>query len=214
MAGREVSLPAILPFGAYMDNYAVMQEMARKRFLTYDIARYCNKNGISLWEDRLVTPFLGEAAEIFLQTGQVFFSGRPAGFGEAMCLYDWLCDGQQGAAASGDHAPVSSLTGVMVRGNGLTIDTHSFAQWVTENPAAFENACLSMGGKRRQMGDICYEIPLFSDLTALIKFYYADDEFPASLVLLWDKNILQYIRYETVYYLAACLLRRLEQEMN
>lgn len=197
-----------------MDNYCAMQEAARKWFLTYESATFCNKKGVSPSKNRITVNFLGENADISLQTGTITFSDREAGFGEALCLYDWLCDGRQDALPSGDFAPVSSLPGVMVRGNGLTIDTCALAQQATENPAAFEDACTSMGGVRRQMGDISYEIPLFSDLTALIKFYYADEEFPASLVLLWDKHILQYIRYETVYYLAGCLLRRLERAMH
>lgn len=197
-----------------MDNYAVMQEAARKRFLTYESAIFCNKNGVSLFQNHIAVNFLGENAEISLGTGMITFSGRTANFGESLCLYDWLCDGEAEARPSGEFAPVSSLPGVMVRGNGLTIDTCALAQQATENPAVFEDACTSMGGKRRQMGDISYEIPLFSDLTAVVKFYFPDDEFPASLTLLWDKNILQYIRYETVYYLADCLIHRLEQEIN
>lgn len=197
-----------------MDNYAVMQEVARKRFLTYESAIFCNKNGVSPFKNRIAVKFLGENAEISLETGMITFSGRTANFGESLCLYDWLCDGKATARPSGEFAPVSSLPGVMVRGNGLTIDTCALAQQATENPAAFEDACTSMGGKRLPMGDISYEIPLFADLTAVVKFYFPDEEFPANLTLLWDKNILQYIRYETVYYLAGCLLRRLERAMH
>lgn len=192
-----------------MDNYALMQESARKRFLTYEPTSFAGRKDIAVSKEVIQTQFLGENAKISLKTGKITVSDHDADFLETMCLYDWLCDGKPNAKASGDYAPVSSLPGVMVRGNGLTIDTCALAQQATENPATFEDACTSMGGKRRQMGDISYEIPLFADLTAVVKFYFPDDEFPASLVLLWDKNILQYIRYETVYYLATCLLRRL-----
>ncbi len=197
-----------------MDNYAVMQEMARKRFLTYDPAIFCDKIGVSRSENRIFVRFLNETAEISLQTGKISFPERTAGFAEALCLYDWLCDGKQSAKAACEFAPVASLPNVMVRGNGLCIDTTTLAQKVTSFPRAFETACVCLGGTPRQMGDIAYAIPLFADLTAIVKCYFADDEFPASLTLLWDRNILQYIRYETVYYLAGCLLRRLEQAME
>lgn len=190
-----------------------MQEAARRRFLTYEPAIFHNKTEVVLEKDRLTTCFLGETAEVSLETGVITLGGRPANFGEAMCLYDWLCDGKTTARASGEFAPVSSLPGVLVRGNGLTIGTASVAKRVEDDPQSFDKICISLGGTRRQGGDIAYEIPLFSDLTVLLKFYFSDEEFPASLVLLWDKNILQYIRYETVYYLAACLLRRLEQAL-
>lgn len=197
-----------------MDNYLAMQEAAEKRFLTYDGTAFCDKQGVSVSRNEIFTDFLGEKAEISRKTGKIRISGRPANFSEAMCLYDWLCDGKTDAKPSGNFAPVSSLPGVMVRGNGLTVDTVSVAQAAEEKPDAFENACRFLGGIRRPAGDIGYEIPLFADLTVLLKFYFADEDFPASLVLLWDKHILQYIRYETVYYLAGCLLRRLEQGMK
>lgn len=197
-----------------MDNYATMQEAARRRFLTYEPAIFHNKTEAVPEKDRLTTCFLGETAEISLETGVITLGGRPANFGESMCLYDWLCDGKGEARVSGEFAPVSSLPGVMVRGNGLTIGTASAAKRVEDDPQSFDKICISLGGTRRQVGDIAYEIPLFSDLTVLLKFYFSDEEFPASLVLLWDKNILQYIRYETVYYLADCLLSRLERGME
>lgn len=195
-----------------MDNYALMQEAARKRFLTYDRALFERKSGVTVSTEWIETRFLNEKVAISLQTGRIIIENRKANFGEAMCLYDWLCDGNTEASASRNFAPVSSLPGVMVRGNGLTIDTGALAQSATENPQAFENACIYLGGIRRETGDISYELPLFSDLTVLVKFYFSDEEFPASLVLLWDQNILQYIRYETVYYLAGCLLRRLGRQ--
>ena len=57
------------------------------------------------------------------------------------------------------------------------------------------------------------ELMAFADLPVRLKFYFADEEFPASLTVLWDKNILDFIRYETVYYLAACLFSRLSQNL-
>lgn len=197
-----------------MDNYAMMQEAGRKRFLTYDLTAFDNKKGVLVAGDRIKTSFLGEVAEISLKTGEIVFPNRKAGFGESMCLYDWLCDGKAGACPSRAFAPVSSLPGVMVRGNGLVIDTAPFARKASMDHQRFEHACLILGGAERQAGDMGFEIPLFSDLTALLKLYDEDDEFPASLVLLWDRNILEYIRYETVYYLAGCLLRRLDMGME
>ncbi len=191
-----------------MDNYRAMQEAARQRFLTYDSAAFFNKKGVRCSNHRLFATLLGEEAEISLETGHITFQGRMANFGESLCLYDWLCDGRTDAEPSGEFAPVSSLPGILVGGNGLTIRTEMSAQKAMADPDGFERACEAMGGVRRQVGDIGYEIPLFSDLTVLVKFYFADEEFPAGLVLLWDRNILQYIRYETVYYLADCLLHR------
>lgn len=192
-----------------MDNYARSQEAARRRFLTYDIACCAEKTGVHIENNRLFTPFLGETAEISLLTGEITLDGRPADHSESMTLYDWLCDGSYYARPSGRFAPVASLPGIRVSGNGLLIGGGELAGRIDPDPEAFRRACLALGGIPREAGDIGFMLPLFADLTVLLKFYHGDEEFPPTLTFLWDENILQYIRYETVYYLAGCLCRRL-----
>ena len=41
-----------------------------------------------------------------------------------------------------------------------------------------------------------------------------DYEFPASLQLLWDTNTLDFVHYETTYYIAGHLLSRLRELMG
>jgi len=56
-------------------------------------------------------------------------------------------------------------------------------------------------------------VPIFPDLSMQLKFYFADEEFPPSLTFLWDKNILDFVRYETVYYIAGVLRDRLMEAL-
>lgn len=63
-------------------------------------------------------------------------------------------------------------------------------------------------------GDMGFQINAFPDLPLQMKFYGSDQEFSPSLTLLFDANILQFIRYETVYYLSGCLIRRLEAALQ
>ena len=65
-----------------------------------------------------------------------------------------------------------------------------------------------------RMGDIGFEFPVFQDIKVILKFYHADEEFPASLTLLWDANLLQFVFYETVFYIAGCLLSMILEEMK
>ena len=46
-------------------------------------------------------------------------------------------------------------------------------------------------------------------LPVLLRFWSADEEFPAQLQLLWDRNTCRYLRYETTFYLSGEILRRL-----
>ena len=75
-------------------------------------------------------------------------------------------------------------------------------------------ACERMGGEKAGAGDVSYNLPVFQALKLRLSFWDADDEFPASLSLLWDENVLDFMRYETTFYAAGYLLERLSGWMN
>ena len=43
----------------------------------------------------------------------------------------------------------------------------------------------------------------------LLRFWEADDEFPAQLQFLWDRNSMRYLTYETSFYTHGAILDRL-----
>ena len=55
---------------------------------------------------------------------------------------------------------------------------------------------------------------LFSFLPVIVRFWDSDEEFPATLQLLADKNILDYMHYETLMFALSYLLDRLKSEMD
>ena len=59
-----------------------------------------------------------------------------------------------------------------------------------------------------------YEIPLFDFLSCRIQFWNSDEEFDAQLQVFVDKNIQEFIRYETVWYAVGHLLKRLTEELE
>jgi hypothetical protein len=68
--------------------------------------------------------------------------------------------------------------------------------------------------EERAEDEVEFSFPVFDELTVRLKFYHADEDFPASLVLLWEENTLQYIYYETVFYIAGFLLRSILDQMS
>jgi hypothetical protein len=216
--GREItSLPDFVYFGentqCFMNNYDKMLADALQRFTTYDRAALARRPGVEGGEEVLSTCFLGEHVLLNPERGAITVGGRPAGFGEALSILDWLCDGRLDAQASGTYCTVSSLPGVLVSGSGLTMNGSALAAKIHETPEKFCDACRLMGGKAVSMGDIGYCLPIFPGVCVCLKFYFGDEEFAPQLTFLWDQNILQFVRYETVYYIAGCLLQRLRRLM-
>ncbi len=193
-----------------MNNYDVMRRAAEARFRTYDLNKILENPHAFLENDAVCTTFLGEPVRVDIHTGAVTVGGRPGNFGETLTIFDWLCDRKENARAAWDFCPVSSLPGVLVSGSGLVMNCDALAAKIDRAPVSFLCACQALGGKPTGAGDIGYELMAFPDMPLQIKFYHADEDFPASMTLLWDKNTLRFIRYETVYYLAGCLRQRLD----
>jgi hypothetical protein len=197
-----------------MNNYDLMRQAAKDRFAQYDPTVLLSKSGITDGGAYLNTTFFGKPVAICKESGEILVGGSAANFSEALSIYDWLCDRKDGARSSGIFCPVNSLPGVYVSGKGLVISGGKLSQMIQQNPKAFRQACCQMGAIPLDMGDMGYRIPVFPDLSMCLKFYFADEEFPPQLTFLWDRNVLQFVRYETVYYLAGCLSAYLQDAMT
>ena len=53
---------------------------------------------------------------------------------------------------------------------------------------------------------MAFELDLFPFLTIALHFWESDEDFPASLQILVDKNILDYMHYETVMFAVTHVL--------
>ncbi|MBE6946250.1 MAG: DUF3786 domain-containing protein [Ruminococcaceae bacterium] len=203
--------------GGNMNNYEQAQELARLHFLRYDHRALIHRCGVREMGRYLVFPFLGAMTRIEKDTGYItssfddFKTCWPADFSEAMSVYDWLCDQNPGAQASGEYGPVSALSGVYTSGGGLPMSAGKLPKSIEENPEQFRQVMTALGGKPHPLGDMGYVLDIFPGLPMALKFYYSDEDFPAELRLLWDSHMLDFVRYETIYYIAGVLLRRVRQ---
>lgn len=198
-----------------MDNYEISRDRAQAYFLGFDQEQIIRAWDLPYDEDHLFVTFLGQNYRLHRKTGKIFrrADGSQAGFSEVMSILDFLCHEGQEKFPAGRYAPVNSLAGSPKAG-GVAMGFHSqTAQAFDRDPDALKRACTKMGGTPVDMGDIGFAFPLFSDLRVIMKFYHSDEDFPASITLLWDENLLQYIYYETVFYIAGFLLDRIKSLM-
>ena len=198
-----------------MDNYQISRDRAQSYFLNYDQQKL-----ISFWDlphddTWLYVRFLGQDYRIGRQEGRVLHTdGREAGFNEVLSIFDFLCHEGEHKALCGSWAPVNSLKGLGAAA-GVGTDFHEgIASVFDKNPVRFRAACEAMGGKPVAMGDIGYRFPVFGDFSLILKFYHSDEDFPASATILWDANTLQFLFYETTFYIAGFLLRALLAHMQ
>lgn len=197
-----------------MDNYQVSRDRAQAYFLNFDQQALIRQWDLHHDGAALYLTFFGRSYAICRKTGAITCGGAQAGFEETLTIFDLLCHEGKNKTAAGIFAPVNSLKGA-AKGAGVETDFYrSYADAFDRAPKAFSAACLALGGVPVSMGDLGFRFTMFRDLDVILKFYHSDEDFPASITLLWDKNLLDFMFYETVFYAAGHLLGCIKQQMN
>lgn len=196
-----------------MNNYEISRKRAQSYFLNFDQEKLIRTWGLSHDENTLYILFFDKPYTVCRKTGKVTYQGAAAGFEETLTIFDLLCHQDGSAGPSGRFAPVNSLKGA-TKYAGVETDFHRDAAKVFDRaPQRFSDACLALGGAPVQIGDIGFRFSMFRELDVILKFYHADEDFPASVTLLWDENLLDFMFYETVFYAADFLLKTIQENM-
>ena len=206
---------------AETSNYEKMKNDMAKVFLKYDRETMIRKFDLSYDENFLYLVCLDRNYRISCQTGQVswsedgFRTEESAGYNEAMTIYDVLCSSKEDCRLLGEWVNVNSLPAVL--GGNLKKGGDFFqhaADYFDGKTKELARACEAIGGKKLERGDVAYELALFPFLLVIVRFWESDEEFPASLQILTDKNMLDYMHYETVMFALSHLMSRLKEEMD
>ena len=199
------------------NNYLIQAQQAKRLFTAYDHGKLVQKLKLCADEQYLYVPMLSERYRIHRQTGEIHRETESGwldanSYEEVMTLLDLTCDSREDRFLTGRWKNMTDF-GLMFHRNLLEGKKDPWAEKFEANPAGFRKACEALGGKPLEWGDISYAIELFDGLSILVQLRFGDEEFPAGLRLLWDENALMYIKYETMYFAKALLLRKIEERM-
>ena len=200
-------------------NYDITSVKMRESFLTYDQSVMIRKFGLDSDERYIYLAYLARKFRVDRNTGEtdalIDGSWKSAGPNEVMTVYDVLCWSRNDCAAAGRYTARSNLEGVSL---AAAPDHDTFtkqAALFTGKCNELRAACEALGGIAwDNKGDVCFKLPLFPFLHVILRFYDEDDEFPASLQLLWDEHVLHFVHYETSYYIEGALMIRLRDLVN
>lgn len=204
-----------------ISNYEITKRRVQSDFLKYDQEKMIQKFSLESDDKYLYIKFIGHLYRIDRSTGYLewsednFKTCTEGDFNEALTIYDLLCDSKENCRASGDYINLQSLSSLQPSskklGDGLF---HGKEKVFDHKEELLCSVCDKLGGIKAGKGDVAYEIPLFDFLLCRIQFWNSDDEFEAQLQIFMDKNILDFIRYETVWYAVGHLMRRLTEELE
>ena len=189
-----------------VNNYAVQVERARALFCTRDRGAMCARLGLTQTADGdIPLRFLGENYRVRPDGTVLTSGGAAASFGAAMAIYDVLAR-DNAPVLSGDFVPTAALHRIHGT-HAVHEDLNSPAARRFAGRAAELSAALAArGGRRWGPGDVSYILDVFDFFPVCLRFYDADEEFPASLQFLWDANALDFLYYETLWYVMGELV--------
>ena len=204
------------------NNYEQTRNQMRPHFLTFSQEDMIRKFSLAHDEDYLYLRFCGRSYRISRSTGIVewsedgFQTAWEGDFNESMTLYDVLCFSREGCCLSGEYAPSSSLKGIVYTGMnaGSAVWSGQTVKYFDDHFQNLQQACLTLGGSPEGKGDLAYRLPMFDFLPVRFSFWRSDEDFPPENQVLWDTNVLQFMHFETLFYAAGHLLRRLQEEMR
>ena len=195
-----------------MANFDVLAQQGAKRFLTFDQEEMCRRYGLCADAETISLSFCGEACRVNRHSGAVAGAvGQPLGPGAMLTIYDMLCSGTAPDALSGTWRTTNMLPGV---GQSSPDDTRLNADWAPRlDVPSLAQACEAMGGTPFPVGEVAYRLPVFDWFPVVFQLWHGDEEFPPSMRFLWDAHALQFLRYETLYYVMDEVLTRLEAHL-
>ena len=200
---------------ARTNNYLIQAQQAKTRFLTYDQEKLIRKFGLEFDEAYLYVNLLCKQYRISRITGDLqkrendqWTDGNT--YEEVMTLLDLLCDSRDDRCLSGQWQNMQSF-GLQFHQNLLEDQQDPFASRLDQNPRLLHRAAENLGAEKIIGGDMGYAFELFDGLKIGLLFWYGDEEFYPRVRYLWDANAKQYIRYETMYFAAALLRRRIRE---
>ncbi len=201
-------------------NYDIAKENMQVEFLKYDQEKILEKFHLQHDDDFLYIRFVQSLYRIGRKTGLVehspdgFATVFPADYNEAMTIYDMLCYSKDGCRLSGKFQAINGLKGTGFASKPNYSLFAPYTRYFDHRLSLLADACERLGGSPQPVGDVSYRLSLFDFFPVILQFWESDEEFDASLRLLWDENTLDFIHYETSWFATMHLLEKLKTIME
>jgi hypothetical protein len=200
-------------------NYDFQVDIGRRIFLEYDSERLIRKWGLTADETWTYLTYLNMPYRLHRMDGRIeeyldAVWNECRSFSTVMTIYDLLCyhQGEHAPGLCGRWCPIGEfvVTGVQ----NTEPFTKRYAALFQNRVEKLKEACLRLGGvmlPRMAGADVTCRIPVLKHFPVLLQFWEGDEEFSPKLLLKWDRNTDQFLRFETTFYLQGDLLDRIRR---
>lgn len=191
-------------------NHEITKRRVQSEIAKYDISKAIRQFGLISDTQYLYVDFMTRHYRIHCTSGMTEWSDDgfrtviEADFNEVLTIFDILFYSNESACLSGEYTVMQNLSRVQTTssyaGKGAF---RKMEEYWDQQPERLAAACEELEGVPGGKGDIAYRIPVFQNTDMIMQFWLSDDEFPATMYFLFDQNLLQFMHYETVWYVVS-----------
>ena len=199
-----------------VNNYEIQAEAARALFLKWDQKKMTGRHGIDADEDFIFVRFFNERYSINRKTGEVLRceSGGPVDYNAVMVIYDVLCNSKPDAMLSREWLTHENLNR---HSNFASMEKSLFgpaAEGFSGHIEELKIACGNLGGIDIKKADAGFMFNAFPFLPVLFQFWEGDEEFEPKVTFHFDRNTLDFVCFESVWYIVGHLIEIIRAEMD
>ena len=203
-------------------NYDLQVDIGKKLFMEYDQALLIQKFSLQADESWIYLTYMNTACRIDRATGGIdeMANGQWTecrNFSTVMTIYDLLCYHKGNTPPALFHQWCTVGTFVVTGVTDAGVFAKKAAALFDGHLEELKTACRKLGGipeKRMAGADITCRIPVTHFFPVLLQFWEGDDEFPPKLQLMWDRNAMSFLHFETTFFLQGDLFERLQNLMK
>ncbi len=200
-------------------NYDKQVDIGRQYFLQYDQEKLVPKYHLQADADYIYVTYLSQQFRIDRKTAAIEQEEKE-GFRECrtytvvMTIYDMLCHNKDNVlpVLTQQWTPVGSFAAAGTSPDA-NLHVQTYANTFSGHVNELIRACEKLGEicPRLAGADVTARIEAFPFFPVLFQFWEGDEEFSPQIRVLWDLCTMQYLHFETTYYLQGDLMARLHK---
>lgn len=206
--------------GYLFSNHEALSQQWRTAFAGYDPSHIAEILHLETDENYLYlsyfqTPYRLRLKDGWLEKKTEDCWSEDLYFNETMSIYHLLQYTKDQPLITGVWVPNTALEGAGSHNRNLPDPLLTpFAAKFSGKGNLLEEACKKLGGAKLSKGDISYQFTAFPQIQLQLIFWDADEDFPAQVQILVDKQVTDFIHFETTGCIISDLLEMLEAQIK
>lgn len=201
------------------DHYVEQLDKWKERYKKEGRAIVSAHNAYPVREGRFVdVMYFGKTYVLDLEDGNIRNqNGEASGLSMMgqMMIYSHLLCLKADAHPAFEKVPLSGIRGASVFEKAfLNPDSKAAIRYLEEHQERLEELPGELGGVRESAGDFSITLHVLDKVDITYIFWFADEEFPTNVNVLFDKNITEYMHPESVIILAGEGFKKLQEGME